>query len=618
MRVVSIDYETYFHKKEYSVGTLGNWRYCHDTEFDPYILSAFDGEEKWVGRPKDFNWDAINGALVVAHNASFERAVTKRQIELGVTPQLDVSQWQCTANLASFIADVRSLKDSVKVLEGRNLSKAIRDDMSGVHWNELTPVEQAAMEQYALGDVVECHGLWMKHAHKWPEFERQLSLQTMKQCDRGVRINVPLLEQYIGVLEEVIFNLERSLPWTERGAKPSSPIAIAEECAKVGIPAPPVKDEDEEGFVIWESTYGPRFPWVYGAGQWRSLRKLLSKFKTIKERLREDDTIDFSLLYFGAHTGRWSGGGSGLNLQNLRKSPLYLYKMQLVRPPDGLKQKEFKEWVAACTDFQIDERALLIPRQGKKFILADLSQIEPRVLAWLTGNSKLLEMLKTMSIYDAFARTNMGWTGGDLKKSDADKYQMAKIQVLGLGYGCAWEKFIAIAAGYDVKLTEIESKLIVSSFRETNPRIVRMWGKLDNMLRRSTKHEFAIGLPSGRELTYRNVLSQTKMKKNRETGKFEPRPVITADVGMRRKELYGGMLTENLVQATARDIFGEHMLSLEQQVGDVIFHVHDEALNEVELDVTVQDVEHVMSQTPEWIEGLPCGVEANEVPHYTK
>jgi hypothetical protein len=623
--VISLDYETFFKKNEYSIKQLGNWRYVHDSQFDPYLLSAYDGQESWVGTPQNFPWEICRGATLVAHNAAFERAVTGALVEMGVAPAwvLD-NEWQCTANLTSCLAGVRALDYALKVMENRIISKGIREDMSGKTWADAVKLGLSGkLAEYAAGDTIECYGLWTKYSPRWSSFERQLSELTMRQCSRGVRINTELLEQYIKVLAEVIFNLERGLPWTERGKRPTSPIAIAEQCRAVGIPAPPIKGEDEEGFNEWESTYGPKFPWVYSAGQWRSLNKLLTSLETIKDRLREDDTIDFSLLYFGGHTGRWSGGGSGFNMQNMRKVPLFIKNMQLVPPPENLGVKDLKDWIAANTDFQLDIRKLFIARPNKKFILADLSQIEPRVLAWLTGNWKLLNLLKGgMNLYEAFARTSMGWTGGVLKTENADIYNLSKIQVLGLGYGCGWEKFIAIASGYGVHLDDTQSKLIVSTFREQNTPIIKLWGKLDSAFQRSVKHDFEMELPSGRSMNYRKVEKSVRMKQNRETGKYENKVVFTAMIGKMgkvvRNELYGGMLTENLVQATAREIFGEHLLELERGVGDVIFHVHDEAITEVDNDVTVKDVEHVMSKTPEWMPNLPCACEARESQHYLK
>lgn len=105
--------------------------------------------------------------------------------------------------------------------------------------------------------------------------------------------------------------------------------------------------------------------------------------------------------------------------------------------------------------------------------------------------------------------------------------------------------------------------------------------------------------------------------------KYRNKRVVKAEIVKKgrviRAPLYGGMLTENAVQATARDIFGEHCLELDDAAGiDVLFGVHDEAVNECDLDVTPRDVEHIMGQTPEWIEGCPVAAEAKEAACYLK
>jgi hypothetical protein len=615
MNTIALDYET-FYSKDYSIRDLGNWRYCHDAEFDPYMLSIFDGERKWVGHPEEFNWDALRGSRIIAHNAAFDGSVTDRLIEDGLVPPWVRAElpWQCTANLSSHTASVRSLADSIKVLYGRNVSKGMRDYMKGKHWPQAIADGKAKdLQDYAISDVVECHRLWTDHSPKWSQFEQDLSSLTMKQCARGVAINTELLDEYRSVLQEVIYNLVKSFPWVARGAKPTSPIAIAEQCAMAGIPAPPVKTHDEEGFVLWESTYGPRFPWVYGAGQWRSLGKLLSSLDTVKERLRPDGTIDFSLLYFGGHTGRWSGGGSGFNLQNLRKVPLYLKDRHMVDPPTGLTFDDMELWVEQATDYALDIRKILVPRAGKKFIMADLAQIEPRVLAKLTDNRALLDLIKSgMNIYEAFARTSSGWTGGVLKKENPDMYKLSKIQVLGLGYGCGWEKFISIAAGYGISLTEETSRELVDKFRSGTPGIPEFWATLDAAFRRSVGGNFSMDLPSGRSLNFRDIRCETRSKKNSKTGKFEKRTVYVCGIGLDREESYGGKLSENITQAISRDVFGTHLLELEKQIGDVIFHVHDEAIVETDLDVKVADVEHVMAKSPDWWNDLPVEAEGKE------
>src|ERR1035438_6031062 len=113
----------------------------------------------------------------------------------------------------------------------------------------------------------------------------------------------------------------------------------------------------------------------------------------------------------------------------------------------------------------------------------------------------------------------------------------------------------------------MRSRELVSGFREANPRITGLWDKLDLAFRRSIKDNFEMELPSGRTMTYRDILREVRMKKNLQTGKYENRFGFTAKVGQKRTGFYGGKLTENLVQATARGIFGQHLLNLEDKIG---------------------------------------------------
>jgi hypothetical protein len=254
----------------------------------------------------------------------------------------------------------------------------------------------------------------------------------------------------------------------------------------------------------------------------------------------------------------------------------------------------------------------------------------------MCGDVKLLEMIRGgMGIYEAFARVNMGWTGGKLKEEDPLKYNLTKIQVLGLGYGCGWEKFIAIAAGYDLDLTENDpefimqadaqvsgygstSKKIVADFREKNPKIPALWRSLDDDFRQSIGGDFSMTLPSGRRMKYEKVRGETRIVPDKD-GKPKRKSIFTADVGGRRVETYGGKLTENAVQAIARDIFAHHLLLLEDAGVTNLFSSHDEAICETDDPaITAEVVERMMSTTPDWIPGLPVGAEAHEVLHYLK
>jgi hypothetical protein len=150
-----------------------------------------------------------------------------------------------------------------------------------------------------------------------------------------------------------------------------------------GIPSPPVKaHEGEEAFDEWEALYSPRFAWAANVAKRRSINKFLDSLETIKERLTPEGILQFRLKYFGAHTGRWSGDG-GVNMQNLRKEPLFRDdKGFLINEADRLKEIEKsqvdKKPLPGYVTASLDLRSIFIPRAGKKMIVSDLSQIEPR------------------------------------------------------------------------------------------------------------------------------------------------------------------------------------------------------------------------------------------------
>lgn len=279
-------------------------------------------------------------------------------------------------------------------------------------------------------------------------------------------------------------------------------------------------------------------------------------------------------------------------------------------------------------------------------IVYDLSQIEPRALAWIAGDSKTLDLVREgMSLYQAHAINALGWQGTNLQEENPGLYAEAKARVLALGYGAGWEKFIEMAWDYTkMDLTAddpewIESidpatgakkqvsgygqraKRIVAEFRAQNPLIAGesgLWRKLENAFKQSVGNNFVLGLPSGRKLTYETVKCQAKIVIDEETGKPWRKPIFTAGVGNKRVETYGGKLTENLIQAIARDIFVEGMLDLHRQGVRTLFSVHDEGILEVDESITTKDIEHAVSKAPEWMPGLPVAAKAKEVKHYLK
>lgn len=657
---ICIDTESFYDTANgIGIREQGMQKYVRDLRVECFMISVCDGSETWAGQSKDFNWDSLDRGHLVSHNAGYDQAVQLEMARRGQSPTLNVAGWHCTANMTTYLCGRRDLARAVEHLLHIKVDKSVRSDANGKTWADLTAADGGkSMLEYARADARLGWELWNKFSHLWPERERRLSDLTIRQCRRGCRIDESKLQLFWGVAQKMLVQAELDLPWMLYGKKPTSPKAVAEECRKVGIPCPPVKaHEGAEAYDEWENTYRHKYAWVKAYSDYRVIKKFIVTLETVRDRLIDGD-FNYDLLYGGAHTMRWSGAG-GFNMQNMRKEPLFCdTDCRLVTDPGKLaeiaKLKRLPDFVAHALDI----RALFIPRPGKKMILSDLSQIEPRVLSYLAGDEAMLKMLRAgQSPYLAHAIATMGWDpGADLKNGNKELYALAKARVLGLGYGCGWEKFITVAynmAGLDITADDpdqiqsvspegeplwspdgspvmesgygFNSRRIVADYRNNNPLITGFWKMLDQQFKDSVGGDFEMQLPSGRWLRYPEVQQNRKAVVDPITKKISQRWVTTALIfdpkrnGVVRQPLYGGLLAENATQATARDVFGEHLLTLDETAGvEVLWSCHDEAVNECDEGISQKDVEHIMSQAPEWAAGLPVAAEAKEVPCYCK
>jgi hypothetical protein len=657
---ISIDFETFYDpskKQRYGVKTMIAEQYCRDSRFEAYMLSVCDGTKVWAGHPSEFNWAALSGRTVVAHNKYFDLNVWNELHRRNLCPKPDFKEFFCTADMSAYLCNRRALDESVEHLLGEKVDKSARDEAQGKRWEWFSQPEREKMWEYARQDAWTCWRLFDEHSDRWPALERRLSNITIAQGMRGVQIDEPLLHKYIVQLHEVLMKTEEILPWIkdadddawdEFNAKPTSSKCIAEQCRRSGIPCPPVKSEDEEGFELWKTTYAPANPWVKAVGNWRSLNKAYKTLLLIKERLRPDGTLPFALKYFGAHTGRWSGDAR-INFQNFRREPILITVGGLMEDEPLVCTQamdcyedtgKWPEWVRVALDF----RALIIPRPGHRLIVSDLSQIEPRVLAWLAQDWDWLKLVQQgWNVYEAHAKLAYGWNSTKLKDTDPTLYKLSKAARLGLGYGCGWKKFITMAktlAGLDICANDPEtvmetdpvsgedvqmsgfgytSKKTVADFRAGNTKIVDLWKNLDEQFRRSTGGDFTMTLPSGRVMTYERVrMGVRSVKDEKDPRKTRKKYVFLANLGSRPAEFYGGKLTENVTQAVARDVFAEHIDLLDRAGITNLFSVHDEAVLEVKPDVSAKDVEEVMSTCPAWLKGCPIAAEAKETERYFK
>lgn len=668
----AVDFETYY-DDEYSLKRSSYWHYTHHEKFHAYLVSvAYPGGE-YVGPPEEFDWERLAGLIWCAHNSHFDKAVHDRLVELGKVPDVRPHAWINTADLAAFLSVPRNLKGAGKELLGRVFDKSVRDDMKGKRYQDLSPADKRAWEQYALVDAHGCWEIWQKFRGQWPRSEQLLSIHTQVCVERGVKVDRETVVANISVLQRAIFAAEQMIPWagefeltktgkiaTKNGEpkakSPTSPKELCKWCNENGIDQPESTNVKDEAYQLWETKWGDKAPVVKAIQTWRKCNRLLKLHQEILARVRDDGRMEFSLCYFGAHTGRWSGsvGGNGrgeekgVNMQNLSKDILHLdNNYQPVTMPKFNNDAETIDWAIdflANGGTAINLRGLFIG----DFVISDLSQIEPRVEYWLINDTDFLNLCRSgQSTYEAHARRSMGWTGGNLKKENKTMYAFAKARVLALGYGAGHGKFISMAAMYigpedfDLifkkevtpkqkddylnylraikepnkatnfgRLPEEEQRILVNSwlqvqdFRASNPGIKGLWDQLQLQfdLAAARKEDLRVQMPSGRDLVY-----------------FQPSALdqkAAETKGGSRLQFYGGKIAENLVQGLARDVFGEAILRLESRGIPVLWHVHDEAVCE-----TLEDPETVaaiMSESPAWAFDLPVAAEAVSANHYLK
>jgi DNA polymerase len=275
-------------------------------------------------------------------------------------------------------------------------------------------------------------------------------------------------------------------------------------------------------------------------------------------------------------------------------------------------------------------RTTFIPRPGCRFIVADFSAIEARVVAWLAGEQWRLDVFNTHGkIYEASASQMFKVPIEQITKGSPLR-QRGKIAELALGYGGGPGALKAMDSKGE--LPEEELPELVSSWREANPAIVRFWRDMERAAKAAVSERTTIQvhhgiecsyeagalflrLPSGRRLCY----IRPKLEPDPKTG----RKVLTYEGAEQgrwgRVRTYGGKLVENVTQAVARDCLAVAMLRLDYQGYDIVMHVHDEAVAEVPIGVSSADeVAEIMGQPIDWAPGLPLRADAYECDYYKK
>lgn len=587
MKTYAIDFETEY-SKELSITIQGTHRYIRMA--DIYMVSIVGPGIEWVGHPQECpHWDALVGQHLVAHNMSFDGAIINYMIERDQIPAgVGSGGMDCTADMSVYFQGPRNLAGACKQMLGNYdaIDKSMRSYMKGRQWHEVTEPQRGMMLEYALKDSLACLALWDQWHEAWPQWEKELSRHNRTMAWRGVNVDTELSREYQDTLERVRWEAEQEIPWNNDTDKILSREWFDIECRRVGLTPPKSLAKTDDDATVWFEKHKDLHPFITAVGTWRQANTLLAKVETLNKNVREDGKYSPTLKYYGASvTGRYSGD-AGFNMQNLPRDPIQ----------------------------GVDLRKVFIPTPGNKFIVVDLSQIEPRCMAWYVKDERMLDMLREgYPLYEAHARATMGFDGpkGSLKENKEldDVYRLAKAQILGLGYMCGAPRFVEMAWTLArLRITLEKSKETVGQFRHDNPLITEMWSNCNQWLiaAASDDRELEFALPSGRELRYFDIDRIGGLKSS----------VVRGD--QKKYYQYGGKVAENIIQGMARDVMCAAILRIEKAGYPVVFHVHDEVIVDVPMDTEVQTIIDLMTTVPDWAEGLPVDASGFETQYYKK
>ena len=587
LHTFAVDYETYY-DKSCSIKTLGTLGYFSHPEFDAYRVSVVGDEgTSFVGHPKDFDWSILEGHIILSHNASFDETLFIYGVKRNWWPNFTWAEWHCTADLAAYCGLPRSLKGSTAEVFNLEISKETRNAMMGKRWENMPEEFKKEVDAYALKDSELCLRLWEELKDRWPERERKISQVNRLCSQRGLPMDLDLLKVQQEGIAKLLFDAENSIPWI--GQAPTlSRKAFNEECRKLGLEPPHSLALTDEDANAWIKKHGKKYTWIGAVRDFRRINALKRKLESFNYATMSDGRYYGGIMYFGAHTGRFSGSGGNLNLQNLPRGEIFGTNLRnlISTPPD------------------------------KRLVIADLSQIEVRTLCWLAQDEEALNEIRgSDDIYEVFAERFDLWDSeknGVLKNENPKLRHLVKTMVLGCGYGASATRFASIA---DMSMEEAEKS--VKLYRNRMQRVVHFWNHLGRKLfvAYNTCSDFTIDLPSGRTLNY------GKVKSVLQNGRRNYVAMITRGAKRIPVKLYGGLLAENASQALARDVFSDILLRLESLGHNTIMHVHDEVVIEAKKDDADQilcDVLAAMSEPISWVPDLPLEAEGKVTERYEK
>ena len=655
MHHLSIDIET---RSSVDIGKAGAYKYAQSPDFeillfayqlDDYSVEVIDlknGEEIPIEIAEMLdNPDVIKHA----YNAAFEWYCLNRA---GYETPID--QWRCTMAHGLYCGYTAGLdatgkaiglpQDKQKLTTGRALIRYFcvpckpTKTNGGRIWNQPwhDTDKWNLFKEYCCQDVVTEHEILKRlDLFPMPEEEERLWQMDVLMNAYGVRVDTELIE---GALYIDQISAQRLTDEAVRLTGLSNPNSTAQLVKWL-------QDNGTETDNLRKETVSELLDGINPEKVQRMLeirqqlgKTSIKKYVAMDTACGEGDRVRGLTQYYGANrTGRWAG--RLVQMQNLPRN--YLKTLDYARNLVKAKNYDGVKILYGNVPDTLSQliRTAFIPSSGHKFVVADFSAIEARVIAWLAGEQWVNEVFATHGkIYEATASQMFGVPVERIAKGNPEYSlrQKGKVATLALGYQGGTSALIAMGA-LQMGLTEEELPDIVQRWRQANPRIKGLWYAIENAalavmetaqpqgingLIFALEGDLIYGqsfltvrLPSGRKLFYPKPF----LKENR----FEKMAVHYYTVGQQRRKwevtsTYGGKMVENIVQAIARDCLVVTLERIAAKGLQVVFHVHDEVIIDAPMETTVEEICGLMAEPIPWAPGLVLKGAGFESQYYMK
>lgn len=645
MKTLSIDIETY---SSANLAKCGVYKYVESPDFEILLFGySVDGGPVQVidlasGEtiPKEII-DVLTDENVTkwAFNANFERVCLSRYLNYPIGKYLKPSSWKCSMVWAATMGLPLSLEgvgsvlglEKQKLTEGKDLIKYFCQPCSPTKANEHrtrnypyhAPDKWLSFKQYNIRDVEVEMSVQAKLANfpvpdnVWKEYHLDQEIN-----DRGVALDMVLVQKAIDMDSHSRSELTEAIKNLTGLDNPNSVQQMKQWLSKNGLETETL---DKKTVLKLIQTAPPELRDVLSLRQ-QLAKSSVKKYQAMKNAVCSDGRARGMFQFYGANrTGRWAG--RIIQLQNLPQN--HLPDLEQARALVKIGDIEAVELLYEDVPDTLSQliRTAFIPNEGAKFIVADFSAIEARIIAWLAGEKWREDVFaKGGDIYCASA-SQMFKVPVEKHGINSHLRQKGKISELALGYGGSVGALKAMGA-LDMGLTEDELPSLVDAWRQSNPNIVRFWWDVDRAAMEAVRNKHTnethgivfscrsgmlfITLPSGRKLSY--------VKPRIGENKFGGQCITYEGIGTTKKwerlSSYGPKLVENIVQATARDILCYAMQTLQNR--SIVMHIHDEIVIEADKRLPLNVVCEKMSRVPPWADGLLLGSDGYETSFYCK